>query len=131
MSDVARWAAFSCVLVPAVLLWYGGSLADAARTALGLAVAAGVCVVLLRRSERGAEPLADELRCVPRQRARRCAPQRHGRHGRTAPGGAVSTGDAGGAGHGRGAGPRVTSWGKNGTGVHRGGRHAGGNKPVD
>ncbi|KAB1986724.1 hypothetical protein F8144_20550 [Streptomyces triticiradicis] len=131
MGDVARWAAFGCVLVPAVLLWCGGSLADAARTALGLAAATGTCVVLLRRSERGAALLADELRDAPRQRARRRAPGRRGRHGRAAPGGAGRAGGTGGTGLGRGAGPRVTSWGKNGTGVHRGGRHTGGNKPVD
>jgi hypothetical protein len=53
-SDVVRWAAFSCVLVPVVLLWYGTPLAGTAGTALGLAAVTGVCRVLLRRSERGA-----------------------------------------------------------------------------
>ncbi|MFG2608381.1 hypothetical protein ACGFT2_33260 [Streptomyces sp. NPDC048514] len=67
VSDVIRWAAFSCVLVPVVLLWYGTSLAGAAGTALGLAAVTAVCRVLLRRSERGA---AD------------CATQRGGRHTR-------------------------------------------------
>lgn len=51
-GDVVRWAAFSCVLVPVVLLWYGTSLAGAAGTALGLAAVTGVCRILLRRSER-------------------------------------------------------------------------------
>jgi hypothetical protein len=66
-SDVIRWAAFSCVLVPVVLLWYGTSLAGAAGTALGLAAVTAVCRLLLRRSERVAE---------------RCPAQRGGRHTR-------------------------------------------------
>ncbi|MET8767603.1 hypothetical protein [Streptomyces sp. NPDC004658] len=66
-GDVIRWAAFSCVLVPVVLLWYGTSLAGAAGTALGLAAVTAACRVLLRRSER----------C-----AARCAAQRGGRHTR-------------------------------------------------
>jgi hypothetical protein len=89
-TDVVRWAAFSCVLVPVVLVWYGTSLAGAAGTALGLAAVTGVCRVLLRQSERGAARLLAEEH----------APHR-GRHGRS------------------------------GTGGHRGGRHSGGNKPVD
>ncbi|MES4891428.1 hypothetical protein [Streptomyces sp. NPDC096012] len=67
VSDVIRWAAFSCVLVPVVLLWYGTSLAGAAGTALGLTAVTAACRVLLRRSERCA---AD------------CATQRGGRHTR-------------------------------------------------
>ncbi|WP_206739324.1 hypothetical protein [Streptomyces sp. L2] len=63
VSDVIRWAAFSCVLVPLVLVWYGTSLAGAAGAALGLAAVTAVCRVLLRRSER-------------------CATQRGGRHTR-------------------------------------------------
>ncbi|MGW0997594.1 hypothetical protein [Streptomyces sp. NPDC002520] len=51
-SDVIRWAVFSCVLVPAVLLWYGTSPACAAATALGLAAVTVACRFLLRRSER-------------------------------------------------------------------------------
>ncbi|MFF5024923.1 hypothetical protein ACFY2J_11855 [Streptomyces collinus] len=62
-SDVIRWAAFSCVLVPMVLVWFGTSLAGAAGTAFGLAAVTAVCRVLLRRSER-------------------CAAQRGGRHTR-------------------------------------------------
>ncbi len=53
-GDVIRWAAFSCAVVPVVLLWHGTSLAGAAGTALGLAAVTSVCRVLLRRSERGA-----------------------------------------------------------------------------
>lgn len=57
-TDVVRWAVFSCVLVPVVLLWYGTSLAGAAGTAFGLAAVTAVCRLLLRRSERGAAGLA-------------------------------------------------------------------------
>ncbi|WP_405872491.1 MULTISPECIES: hypothetical protein [unclassified Streptomyces] len=53
-TDVVRWAAFSCVLVPVVLLWYGSSLAGATGTAFGLAAVTAVCRLLLRQSERGA-----------------------------------------------------------------------------
>ncbi|GAA2233980.1 hypothetical protein [Streptomyces nogalater] len=67
VGEVIRWAAFSCVLVPVVLLWYGTSLAGAAGTALGLTAVTAVCRLLLRRSER----------C-----AARCATQRGGRHTR-------------------------------------------------
>lgn len=52
VTDVIRWAAFSCVIVPVVLLWYGASLAGTAGTALGLAAVTAVCRFLLRRSER-------------------------------------------------------------------------------
>ncbi|MFK0280365.1 hypothetical protein ACIQVL_07810 [Streptomyces sp. NPDC090499] len=48
---MVRWAAFSCVLVPVVLLWYGTSAAGAAGTALGLAAVTAACRFLLRRSE--------------------------------------------------------------------------------
>ncbi|MFE8946390.1 hypothetical protein [Streptomyces sp. NPDC007856] len=67
VSDVIRWAAFSCVLVPVVLVWYGTSLAGAAGAALGLAAVTAACRFLLRRSER----------C-----AARCAEQGGGRHTR-------------------------------------------------
>ncbi|GGM91426.1 hypothetical protein [Streptomyces fuscichromogenes] len=53
-GDVVRWAAFSCVLVPVVLLCFGGSPAGAVGTALGLAAVTAACRFLLRRSERGA-----------------------------------------------------------------------------
>ncbi|MFF8971449.1 hypothetical protein [Streptomyces sp. NPDC014995] len=80
-TDLIRWAVFSCVLVPVVLLWYGTSLAGTAGTALGLAAVTAVCRLLLRRSERyAARPPADEP-CphVPH------APHR-GRHQRTGTG---------------------------------------------
>ncbi|MEU9245282.1 hypothetical protein [Streptomyces sp. NPDC048385] len=53
-DEVVRWAAFSCALVPVVLLWYGTSPAGAAGTALGLAAVTAACRFLLRRSEHGA-----------------------------------------------------------------------------
>lgn len=59
-TDVVRWAAFSCVLVPVVLLWYGSSFAGATGTALGLAAVTAVCRFLLRQSERGAARLHTE-----------------------------------------------------------------------
>lgn len=60
-TDVVRWAAFSCVLVPVVLVWYGTSLAGATGTALGLAAVTAVCRILLRQSERGrARPHPEE-----------------------------------------------------------------------
>ncbi|MFE6163398.1 hypothetical protein ACFQ7F_31305 [Streptomyces sp. NPDC056486] len=75
MSDVVRWAAFSCVLVPVVLVGYGTSLAGAAGSALGLVAVTGVCRLLLRQSERGAARLIEEQR-----------QDRRGRHGRTGAG---------------------------------------------
>ncbi|MCQ9135104.1 MULTISPECIES: hypothetical protein [Streptomyces] len=77
-TDLIRWAAFTCVLVPVVLLGYGASLAGAAGTALGLAAVTAACRVLLRRSERyAARLLAEEP-----------APEAHhrGRHQRTGTG---------------------------------------------
>lgn len=59
-SEVVRWAAFSCVLVPVVLVGFGTSLAGAAGTALGLAAVTGACRVLLRQSERVAARLHAE-----------------------------------------------------------------------
>ena len=61
-TDVVRWAAFSCVLVPVVLVVYGTSLAGATGTALGLAAVTAVCRILLRQSERGAARLHAEER---------------------------------------------------------------------
>ncbi|WP_443032791.1 hypothetical protein [Streptomyces sp. BA2] len=74
-SDVVRWAAFSCVLVPVILVGYGTSLAGAAGSALGLLAVTGVCRLLLRQSERGAARLVDEQ-----------SHERRGRHGRTGAG---------------------------------------------
>lgn len=74
-SDVVRWAAFSCLLVPVVLVVYGTSVGGAAAAALGLAAVTAACRVLLRHSERAAT----------RARAEEAAPAR-GRRGRPASG---------------------------------------------
>ncbi|MER7054674.1 hypothetical protein [Streptomyces sp. NPDC000351] len=88
VTDLVRWAAFSCFLVPVVLLWYGTSFAGTAGTALGLAAVTGACRLLLRRSERGAaRPAGDHRtgRAGRRHRAGRPARGR-GRHaGRKTP----------------------------------------------
>ncbi|MEG3628782.1 hypothetical protein [Streptomyces poriticola] len=74
ITDLVRWAAFSCLLVPVVLLWCGASVAGAAGAALGLAAVTAVCRLLLRRCEPGA--------------ARTGPHHRGGRHtGGTTPGG--------------------------------------------
>lgn len=108
-GELIRWAAFSCVLVPVVLVWYGTSLAGATGTALGLAAVTAVCRLLLRRSERAAR------RDARRSRGRGA---RHG-GGRDAGRG---TGRGTGPGNGRGAGR---------CGVQRGGRHTREKTPVD
>ncbi|CAL9465951.1 hypothetical protein [Streptomyces sp. enrichment culture] len=54
VTDLVRWAAFSCFLVPVALLGYGASFAGTTGTAVGLAAVTAVCRLLLRRSERGA-----------------------------------------------------------------------------
>ncbi|MCX5557924.1 hypothetical protein [Streptomyces sp. NBC_00038] len=130
-SDVVRWAAFSCVLVPVVLVWYGTSLAGAAGTALGLAAVTAACRVLLRQSERGAARLLAEERAPARGRhgasgaqgvpASRRVPGPHegphwGSHGVPA----SREAECAGGPHGR-----------SGVGARRGGRHGGGNRPVD
>lgn len=51
VTDLVRWAAFSCFLVPVALLWYGASFAGTAGTAVGLTAVTAVCRLLLRRSE--------------------------------------------------------------------------------
>lgn len=78
-TEVVRWAAFSCVLVPVVLLWYGASLAGATGTALGLAAVTAVCRLLLRRSEQGTVRLLEDGGTGP-------APRPRGRHHRTGTG---------------------------------------------
>lgn len=77
VTDVVRWAAFSCVLVPVVLLWYGTSLAGAAGTALGLAAVTAVCRLLLRRSERGAAGVMAEEAASRRGRRHRSGTGAH------------------------------------------------------
>lgn len=81
-TDVVRWATFSCVLVPVVLLWYGTPVAGAAGTALGLGAITAVCRILLRQSERGAARLLAEERAPHRGRHHRTGTGAHrgGRH---------------------------------------------------
>lgn len=79
-TDVVRWAAFSCVLVPVVLVWYGTSLAGAAGAALGLAAVTAACRILLRQSERVAARTPGPAR--PHPMAEDHTPHR-GRHGRS------------------------------------------------
>lgn len=55
-GEVVRWAAFSCLLVPVVLMVYGTSPGGAATAAIGLAAVTVACRLLLRRSERAAGP---------------------------------------------------------------------------
>ncbi|MFI5807593.1 hypothetical protein [Streptomyces sp. NPDC051561] len=75
-ADVVRWAAFSCLLVPAVLIGYGGSVGGATVAAGGLAVVTVVCRLLLRQSERtAARDLAEDQ-----------AGTHRGRHSRTGSG---------------------------------------------
>ncbi|MED7822763.1 hypothetical protein [Streptomyces chiangmaiensis] len=83
-SDVVRWAAFCCVLVPVVLVWYGTSPAAAISTALGLTAVTSACRALLRQSERGAAQLRAEER-TPRRGG-------HSRTGMGAHGGGRHTG---------------------------------------
>jgi hypothetical protein len=52
VSEVIRWGAFGCALVPVVLLACGVSSGTALGAALGLAAVTAVCRVLLRHSER-------------------------------------------------------------------------------
>ncbi|MEV0091718.1 hypothetical protein [Streptomyces sp. NPDC050738] len=74
-SEVVRWAAFSCVLVPVVLVVYGTGFTPALLAALGLAAVTVSVRLLLLRSERTAAQIAAE----------QSAPHR-GRHGRTGSG---------------------------------------------
>lgn len=75
-GDVVRWGAFSCLLVPVVLVVYGTSVGGAAAAALGLAAVTAACRVLLRHSERTAA----------RGRAGGDARPAGGRHSGTVPG---------------------------------------------
>lgn len=51
-GDVVRWAAFSCLLVPVVLVVYGTSFGGTVGATLGLAAVTAACRVLLRHSEK-------------------------------------------------------------------------------
>ncbi|MGV9246830.1 hypothetical protein [Streptomyces sp. NPDC003710] len=87
---VIRWACFTCVLVPVVLVWSGTSVAGAISATLGLAAVTWACRALLRQCERGAARSAGEDRAS-----------------------------------------RPVRPGAAGAGARRGGRHGGGNTPVD
>ncbi|MGW6979014.1 hypothetical protein ACWGE1_06120 [Streptomyces sp. NPDC054932] len=75
-GDVVRWAAFSCLLVPVVLVVYGTSFGGAAVATLGLLAVTAACRILLRHSERAE-------RAAARMRAEEPVPPAHrGRHSR-------------------------------------------------
>lgn len=117
-TDVVRWAAFSCVLVPVVLVWYGTSLAGATGAALGLAAVTGACRILLRQSERGAA--RDARATADRATADRSMTDRATTD--------LSMADRSMAeDHTLQRGRR----GRSGSGAHRGGRHSGPSTPVD
>ncbi|MBX7468535.1 MULTISPECIES: hypothetical protein [Streptomyces] len=82
-GDVVRWAAFSCLLVPVVLVVYGSSFAGATGSALGLMAVTTVCRLLLRQSERAAaEERAMRSFPAPARRGRGTpGGHRGGRHG--------------------------------------------------
>ncbi|QNS06097.1 hypothetical protein [Streptomyces xanthii] len=90
----ARWAVFSCVLVPLALIGYGGRHAGAAGAALGLTAVTAACRVLLGRTERrvaesGAAQLHSEQHCSLRHPSRRPGAGARGgapRAGRCTPG---------------------------------------------
>ncbi len=72
-GDVVRWAAFSCLLVPVVLVVYGTSFGGAAVATLGLAAVTAACRALLRhseRTERNAARVLTEDRLTPAHRGR-------------------------------------------------------------
>ncbi|MEV0369183.1 hypothetical protein AB0I10_05080 [Streptomyces sp. NPDC050636] len=78
MSDVVRWGAFSCALVPVVLLVSGASLVGAAGTTAGLTAVTCVCRALLRKSERTAARVLAENPGRHRNRRGRIRTGAHG-----------------------------------------------------
>ncbi|MEU7551955.1 hypothetical protein AB0B01_06240 [Streptomyces sp. NPDC044571] len=69
-----RWAVFSCLLVPVVLVIYGTSFGGAAVATLGLAAVTAVCRAMLRCSEKAERAAAMVLaadRPAPGRRRRR------------------------------------------------------------
>ncbi|MBW5481517.1 hypothetical protein GPJ59_06360 [Streptomyces bambusae] len=82
-GDVVRWAAFSCLLVPVVLVVYGTSFGGAAVATLGLVAVTAACRVMLRRAERTQRA----ERAAARGGGPEQAPSVHrGRHSRTGTG---------------------------------------------
>ncbi|MGR4878931.1 hypothetical protein ACIPUC_05785 [Streptomyces sp. LARHCF249] len=82
-GDVVRWAAFSCLLVPVVLVVYGTSFGGAAVATLGLVAVTAACRALLRYSERVERATAR----VPAQERPPAGPGPRGRHSRGGSGG--------------------------------------------
>ncbi|MGW7436635.1 hypothetical protein [Streptomyces sp. NPDC054849] len=86
-GDVVRWAAFSCLLVPVVLVVYGTSFGGAAAATLGLLAVTAACRVLLRHAEKTGRaaarvPAEERLPSAPRGRhSRGGAGNRRGCHG--------------------------------------------------
>lgn len=76
-TDVVRWGAFCCALVPAVLLICGSSVPSALGTAAGLAAVTVACRMLLRRAKRARRPVLSGPALPPAARAR---------HGKAYPG---------------------------------------------
>ncbi|WP_324616708.1 hypothetical protein [Streptomyces sp. XY332] len=70
-GDVVRWAAFSCLLVPVVLVVYGTSFDGAAVATLGLVAVTAVCRAMLRYSEKAERMVLAEERLPPGGRRRR------------------------------------------------------------
>ncbi|MFD6415940.1 hypothetical protein [Streptomyces sp. NPDC060194] len=89
-SDVVRWGAFSCAVVPVVLVVLGTSTPGALGTALCLAAVTGGCRVLLRRSERARVLAAAEARRQPHR----------GRHQRSGTGAHRGRAESNGGAHG-------------------------------
>lgn len=87
VTEVVRWGAFSCALVPFVLLVSGTSLGGAAGTAAGLAAVTCACRALLRQSERTAARAPAESAGRHRDRRGHSGAAAHGggrySHGRT------------------------------------------------
>ncbi|CAL9443312.1 hypothetical protein SUDANB120_02286 [Streptomyces sp. enrichment culture] len=83
-GDVVRWAVFSCLLVPVVLVVYGTSFGGAAVATLGLVAVTAVCRVMLRRSEQAGRAAA---LAPARERAAAGRRRRHSRGAGPARGG--------------------------------------------
>ncbi|MFE3787986.1 hypothetical protein [Streptomyces goshikiensis] len=80
-GDVVRWAAFSCLLVPVVLVVYGTSFGGTVGATLGLAAVTAACRVLLRHSEKMERATAARAFARGRQPGG-AAPTHRGRHSR-------------------------------------------------
>ncbi len=78
VSDVVRWGAFSCALVPFVLILSGASWAGAVGAAAGLGAVTCVCRALLRQSERTAARVRVRDFGRHRDRTGRPGPPAHG-----------------------------------------------------